>query len=183
MNKLNLKFGFIVTLIIVAAVFRLLPHFPNATPLAAMGIFGAAYLKERWQAILIPFAALFLSDLYLNNVIYAKLYPTEGFQWITSVWIYLAFGLLILASQTILKKMKTQNIALASVVSSLIFFFVSNLNPFFESNMYPKTGAGLLACYTAAIPFLTNTVVGDLFYCGVLFGVYEFVKMKLPKLA
>jgi hypothetical protein len=183
MNKLNLKFGIIITLIIVSAIFRILPHLHNVTPLAAMGIFGAAYLKNRWQAFLIPFLALFCSDLYLNNVVYAGMYDTNETVWITSPWIYAAFGLLILASQTILKNVKTQNVVLASVASSLIFFIVTNLGTFIETTMYPKTAEGLVACFIAAIPFFGNTMMGDLFFCGVLFGIYEFVKIKLPKLA
>lgn len=183
MNKLNFKFGIIVTLIIVSAILRILPHLPNVTPLAAMGVFGAAYLNNRWQAYLVPFLALFISDLYLNNVVYAGMYGTNDTVWITSPWIYVAFGLLILASQTILKNIKTKNIVLASVTSSLIFFVVTNLATFFEGALYPKTAEGFVACFVAAIPFFGNTMMGDLFFCGVLFGVFEFAKMRFPKLA
>ena len=181
MYKLNLKFGFIIVLIVVSAILRILPHLPNVTPLAAMGVFGAAYLKDRWQAFLIPFLALFFSDLYLNNVIYAGMFKTSGFVWITSAWIYVAFGLAILASQTILKTVQTKNIVVASIASSVLFFIVTNLSVFFETNMYPKNIAGLTACFVAAIPYFGNTMMGDLFFCGVLFGIYEFAKMKLPE--
>lgn len=39
--------------------------------------------------------------------------------------------------------------------------------------------AGLAACYTAGIPFLGNTVLGDLFFSAAMFGVYEWSKRKL----
>jgi hypothetical protein len=48
---------------------------------------------------------------------------------------------------------------------------------------YPKTIAGLIACYAAGIPFLQNAVVGDLIYVGVLFGAFELVKRSFPQLS
>ncbi|MFN3693746.1 MAG: DUF6580 family putative transport protein [Ignavibacterium sp.] len=49
--------------------------------------------------------------------------------------------------------------------------------------MYPKNIAGLIECYVAAIPFIQNTLLGDLFFSGIMFGVYEFAKTKLPVLS
>jgi hypothetical protein len=49
--------------------------------------------------------------------------------------------------------------------------------------MYPKTGAGLAECFLAAIPFFHYTLLGDLFYVGVLFGAFELAKFKFPRLA
>ena len=40
-----------------------------------------------------------------------------------------------------------------------------------------------MACYTAAIPFFQNSLIGDLFFVGVMFGVYELVKHNVPALA
>ena len=42
--------------------------------------------------------------------------------------------------------------------------------------MYTKTSFGLLACFTAALPFFRNTMVGDMFYSAVFFGGYELVR-------
>jgi hypothetical protein len=43
--------------------------------------------------------------------------------------------------------------------------------------------AGLIACYVAAIPFFHYTLLGDLFFVGALFGLFELAKMKFPQLA
>ena len=60
-------------------------------------------------------------------------------------------------------------------------FLVSNFGSWMSGITYPKTGAGLMACYTAGIPFFWNTLAGDLFYVAALFGVYEFYKSYTMK--
>jgi len=62
----------------------------------------------------------------------------------------------------------------ASLFASAVFFFVSNFSTWAETTLYPKTAAGLMACYVAGLPFLKNTVMGDLFFSTVLFGTYEW---------
>ncbi len=102
-----MKFRLALALIVLAAITRLslnlLPAPPhNFSPIAAMGLFGAACFNRRWLALAVPFAALFLSDLFLNNVIYRQFY-TE-FTLITSWWIYAAFGLVMLIGWAALRQ-------------------------------------------------------------------------------
>jgi hypothetical protein len=47
---------------------------------------------------------------------------------------------------------------------------------------YPKTSAGLAACYAAAVPFFQNTVAGDLFYATLLFGGFKVAELLVPRL-
>ena len=56
------------------------------------------------------------------------------------------------------------------VPCSLFFFVASNFAVWAFSGMYSLDFAGLTQCYVAALPFLQNTVAGDLFWSGVLFG-------------
>src|SRR5882672_746656 len=51
--------------IVLAAFMRIVPHIPNITPVAAMALFGGAYLDKRW-AFVFPLVVLFLSDLVLG---------------------------------------------------------------------------------------------------------------------
>ena len=46
--------------------------------------------------------------------------------------------------------------------------------------MYPHNGAGLMTCYVAGLPFLSNTVLGDLFFTSVLFGAYFWAARLIP---
>ena len=59
---------------------------------------------------------------------------------------------------------------------SLAFFAASNFAVWAFSGMYPMTWQGLTECYVAALPFLDRTVLGDLFWCAVLFGGAWFVQ-------
>lgn len=169
-----MKFHLAILLIVVAALSRLLPHPPNFTPLAAIGLFGAAHFERRWLALLVPFAALFVSDLLLNNIIFSSYY--EGFVWITSVWIYLAFALVLAAGRLLLRPGVTfPRVLGASLTASALFFLVSNFSTWLETGLYPKTFAGLMSCYAAGLPFFGNTVLGDLVFSGVLFGGYAWM--------
>ena len=168
-----MKLRLSIALIFIAALTRLLPHPDNFTPIGAMALFGAASLHRRTIALAVPFLALFLSDLILNNVVYRQYYPE--FTLITSWWIYAAFAVVMLLGWLLLrKKASPLGILSASLLASLAFFLITNFSVWLESGMYPKTMAGLLACYTAGLPFLKNTVLGDLFFSAVLFGAFQW---------
>lgn len=170
-----MKFRLALALVFLAAITRLLPHPPNFAPIAAMGLFGATYFSHRWMSVAAPLVALFLSDLFLNNVIYPQYF--NGFTLITSWWIYAAFMMVIALGWVTLRgkkfsMAKTTGIALAA---SLTFFLVTNFGHWAAFDMYPKTPAGLLTCYVAGLPFLKNGILGDLVFSVVLFGVYEYL--------
>ncbi len=190
-KKINLRIGILVLIIVATAMSRLLPHPYNFTPVGAIGLFGAAYFQRRWQAFAIPFLALWLSDLILDNVVYAQYY--KYFQWFGHVWVYMSFGLIVLLGFALLRQVKIQNVVLASLSASVIFYLVTNFGVWLGSSVYPQNLTGLLACYAAGLPFysmelapplgfMLNGVLGDLFYCGVLFGVFEFAKLRFPVL-
>ena len=184
-NKLNLQFGIVAIMVFLAAISRLLPHPDNFTPLTGMALFGAAYFSKKQWALIIPIVAMFLSDLFLNNFIYANLYPEAytGFVWIGNLWVYASFILIALIGMKWLQKVKPLPLLGVSLVSSLLFFLLTNFGAWMSAwglTAYPRSLAGLLECYTAGIPFFRSTLLGDLFYVGVLFGAYEFIKARLP---
>jgi len=166
----------ISALIIITALSRLLPHLPNFTPIGGIALFGAAYFTKKYWAFIIPFVALWASDLILNNVIYAQYF--DGFVFFSSsfYWTVAAFAaiILIVSNTKLLNKIKPINLLGASLTASIIFFLVSNFGVWMS--MYPKTFAGLMTCYTAGIPFFWNTLAGDLFYVTTLFGIFEVYK-------
>jgi len=177
-HSISMNYRFAISLIALAALTRLLPHPHNFTPIGAMALFGAAYFNRQWLLLVVPFAALFFSDLFINNVIYRELYGGQ-FTLISSWWIYAAFALVMLAGMGwVGKQVNTIRVFGASLSASAIFFLVTNFSVWVSSGMYPKTLAGLAACYTAGIPFLGNTVLGDLFFSSALFGVYEWSRRK-----
>ena len=181
-EKLNLRFGVITLLILLAAMSRLLPHPPNFTPIGGMALFGAACFAKRYWAFLVPIAAMWISDVILNNVVYGPYF--EHFVWFYrgSLFTYGAFALIVLLGMLTLKKIRILHLIASALGASVLFFLVSNFGVWFAGVMYPKTVAGLMACYTAGLPFFQNTLAGDLVYTAILFGAFELSARRFPQL-
>lgn len=182
-SKLNPHFGVVVILILVAALSRLVMHIPNFTPITGMALFAAAHFSKKYWAFLIPMVALFLSNLILNNTILAQYY--DGFVLFGSasmIWVFLAFALIIGLGLYFLQKLTITRLLGVTVASSLLFFVVTNLAVWWVGPpFYPKTFAGLVECFTLALPFYRNMILGDLFYVTALFGSYELVRRFAPQ--
>lgn len=176
-------FYIIAGFIIFAALSRLLPHAYNFTPIGAIALFGAAYFPQKKWAFIIPVAALWLSDLFLNNMVYASYY--EGFAFFSSGFLYTygAFALVVMLGIYLFDKITVPRVLAGALGGSIIFFIVSNFGVWLASPMYPLTLEGLIVCYTAAIPFFHYTLAGNLVYCGVLFGGFEYLRYKMPELS
>ena len=188
MKKIHLSQRWILlTLIIVlVAAFRMLPYLFgfnflfNFSPIGAMALFGAAYFSRKQMAFAVPFAALWISNLIIDNVFLAQYY--EGFSLFSNWQVYLAFGLIVLLGMGLLKKVTPLRALAGSLSASVIFFIVSNFFVWMEGSMYPLTVEGLVACYVAAIPFFWNTLAGDLFFVAVMFGAFEAIQHRYPAL-
>ncbi len=183
-EKINPRIGLLSLIILVVAASRLLPHPHNVTPVGALGLFGAAYFSRKYLAFLVPLAAMWASDLLLNNLVYARLYPDmyEGFAWFGNPWVYLSFGLIVLLGFGLLRKIRLSTLLGASLGASVLFFLITNFGVWLSTPLYPKTSAGLISCYAMGIPFFWNTMLGDLFFTGVLFTTFEWAQMKFPVL-
>jgi hypothetical protein len=169
-EKITPRFLVLSLMVFGAAFVRLIPHPPNFAPIAAMALFGGAYFNKKLFAFIIPLAAMFLTDAIIGFYSYA---------WI----VYLSFALIVVLGIVMLKKVSIKNLILTSLTASISFFAITNFGVWALGTLYPKTPAGLLESYIAAIPFFQNSLIGDLFFVGVMFGVYELVKSKVPALA
>jgi hypothetical protein len=178
-QKVNLRVGILVAIILLAAFSRIIPHMPNFSPLGAIGIFGAAHFSKKWQALFIPLSATWLSDLFINNVIYAKYYPT--FTWFAQGFYlqYAAYILIAIAGFFIMKKVNPSRVLFGALASSAIFFIVSNFGCW-PGSAYPQNFAGLMQCFAAGVPFVQGTILGDLFYCTILFGGFALIQKQVP---
>lgn len=165
MKTLAKQFTNPVLFILLAVVLRLLPHIPNMAPIAAMALFGGVYLNKRY-ALLVPLIAMVLSDVIL------------GFSWVTP-FIYGSFLITGVIGLWLKSHKNVASIIFASIVSSTLFFFITNAGVWLVGGMYPRTLSGLENCYVLALPFFRNTAIGDLLYTGVLFVSFECVKFLL----
>jgi len=152
-----------IIILVFGVLVRLLPHPPNFAPIAAIAIFAGTYLDKR-LALWLPVLAMLISDLFL------------GFYfWPVMVSVYACFMISGLIGIWIRKKKAPNTVIFGTLASSFIFFFVTNFMVFIATPFYPKTLAGFSQCFLMAIPFFRNTLLGDLFYVGLFFGVYELV--------
>lgn len=150
-----------------AALMRLVPHPPNFAPIAALAIFGGVYLDKRY-ALAVPFVAMFISDLFL------------GFH-DTMPFVYTSFLLSGLIGLWLKGHKKIGYIIGGTLLSSILFFLITNFGVWLAGSLYPRTLPGLLESYTLALPFFRNTFLGDLFYTGLFFTSFELAKSHLAK--
>lgn len=152
-NKKNL----IIAIIMLAAVLtRLVPHLPNFTPVTAIALFGGLYISNKILAYGLPLIIMFISDIFL------------GFSSIT-LFVYSGFMLV-----TLIGTLRKKSNILTIFMGSLSFFIVTNFGVWLLG--YPKTWTGLVECYTLALPFFRNSLLGDFFYSGIMIIGFNFIQ-------
>jgi hypothetical protein len=174
---LNTRFIALLGITLSAAAMRLLPHPPNMTPMAAMALFGGVYFVDRRIAFLVPLAAMYLSDLALGFFVY-------DFGWFHRFmpFVYAGFMVTVCLGLLIRRRLTPLAVGGTALTSSVLFFIITNFGVWLAGNLYPKTMAGLLSCYVAAIPFFRNTLMGNAFYTLMLFGGFALAQRYLPVL-
>lgn len=152
----------VMVFISIAVILRLFPHPANISPIAGMALLGGAYFNKRY-ALFAPLIALFISDMFLG-------FHQSMFAVYSSYFLIGCIGLYIS------KRLTPQTIIGASLFSSVLFFLVTNFNFWYIHSLYPKTLEGILESYRMALPFFRNTLIGDLLYTGLFFGLYIGVR-------
>lgn len=159
----------ILPIIIIAfgAILRLTPHPPNMAPIAAMALFGGVYLNKKY-ALVMPILAMIASDIFLGfNASTPLVYTSFLITGVIGLW---------------LKNHKNISGVLGgTIISSIIFFLLTNFNFWYVTSLYPKTIDGMVQAYVMAAPFFKNTLAGDIMYVGLFFGSFEFVSRLLKQ--
>lgn len=156
-------------LIVLAVTLRLMPHMANFTPIAAIALFGGVYLNRRY-ALVLPLAALVISDIAI------------GFDSLQSrLTVYGSFLLIGLIGLAIRKRKNFATVIGGTIGGSILFYLITNFAYFYTPIMYPHNLSGVLSSYYNALPFFRNTLLGDLFYTGILFGVYELILLAVRR--
>lgn len=167
MNKVNWRPA-ALSLTVLGAIARLLPHPPNFAPVGATSLFSGARLP-RWQAYLVPLALMAVTDPILS--------PLYGFQPYTKylIFTYLSFLVSVTLGRLLRNSESISRIAAVTLLNSIQFFLITNFGSWLWFQAYPHTAAGLASCYIAAIPFFGWTLASDILYTGVLFGLYAWL--------
>jgi hypothetical protein len=158
-----------LVLIVIAAALRAAPHPWNFTPIGAMALFSGAIIRDRRLAFLFPLLALLVGDVFL------------GFHRLTPI-VYGSFLLSVLIGRLLQNRRTVPRLAGATLLGSVQFFLITNFGDWWLLNSFPKSPAGLAACYLAGFPLFWHTLAGDVFYVTVLFLGYALAEGFFPVL-
>jgi len=159
-NNLNSIYAMIIC-IVVGCMARILPHPDNVTPLINLSLFAGMYYTFYSASLSIIFCTL-LGDIGLSIL---KGYPIFG------VWSLFTYSFLIITVWAGMLLPHTRKIILISVpAASLGYWLWTNLGVWLLYDYYPKSLDGLLLCYQLALPFLKNSLTGDLLWMIIIFG-------------
>lgn len=171
MSNSQSRFGFFTILIIGALAVRFMPHAVGFSPLLAICMFGGAHYQNKAAGLLIPLAGIWLTDILLNNFIYAQYMNGFTLFYQGFYFQYAAFLLTgLLAVGLFNKKITLLRIAGGALGAGVLFYLVSNFGVWATGTMYPPTWSGLVACYAAGLPFLKSSLVANAIFSTVLFG-------------
>lgn len=178
-SQMHKRLFFLIALILIAAFGRIIPHPYNMSPIAAMGLLGSAYFSRKWMAFVIPFLGTWLSDLFINNVVYAHLFNEFTWFYSGSEWIYGSYAIIIMMGLVLFSSVSILRIMSGSVLATSIFFLLTNFGAWLGNPLYPQSFDGLMMSYAAGLPFLQGSFFGDLMYSGILFGGFFFAGKQL----
>ena len=148
---------FPISLILILAFARLIPHPPNFTPIIAVAIVSGYFFKNVNLSLLTLLVAMLISDLFIGfyeNVIF----------------VYASLLLITFAFHKINKKINFKNLFIYGFAGSIVFFVISNFgvwvlgSPGVYDVAYDKNLSGLIECYILAIPFFGNTFLSTLIF-------------------
>ncbi len=164
MNKIRqIDTRWIFILIMLLAVSRLIPHPPNFTPLATMAILSGCLFTQLRMGLVIPLTAMLLSDLLLG--LHSSM-----------IFVYGAFVIITLSCHWLLTKLTIRNVSLSVIWATTVFFVITNFGAWLSHDMYPLSMTGLGMAYLAGLPFLVNSLLGNIFF--MLISVFALKKMS-----
>jgi len=157
---------FPISLILILAFARLIPHPPNFTPIIAVALISGYFFKNINLSLLILLVAMLLSDLFI------------GF-YENMIFVYASLLLITFVFHKISKKINYKNLFIYCFAGSLIFFIFSNFgvwalgSPGVLDVAYERNLSGLVECYILAIPFFGNTFLSTLIFAYPGIFIYK----------
>jgi hypothetical protein len=177
---------FALALVVLAAGWRMLaihaPALSNFAPLMALTFCGAVYFRDR-RMWLVPFAALMVSDLYLDHH-YATAFGEE-WSWPSVAVRALCFALALPLGRFVAAHKNWPNLFAGALAGSVIFYLATNTDAWIRDPFYLKNAAGWWQAMTLGRPefpptffFFRNTLVSDLLFTGLFALAMEFAALR-----
>lgn len=155
-----------ISLILILALARLIPHPPNFTPIIAVAILSGYFFKNIYISFLTLIISMLIADIFL------------GFH----SNIFFVYISLLIISYTFFKigeKINYKNLIFYSFFGSLVFFIISNFGVWLLGEMYEKNLTGIIECYILAIPFFGNTFLSTLIFSYPSIFLYRSILIKI----
>ena len=157
---------FPISLILILAFARLIPHPPNFTPIIAVAIMSGYFFKNINLSFLTLVVAMLIGDLFI------------GF-YENMIFVYASLLLITFVFYKISNKINFKSLFIYGFVGSLIFFIISNFgvwalgSPGVYDIVYEKNLNGLVECYILAIPFFGNTFLSTVIFAYPAIFIYK----------
>ena len=152
--------NFVLISFIAILVTRLIPHPPNFTSTLALAFYLPVLFGVKF--IIVVMAAFILSDLVIG------MHQLVFFTWSS----LLLIGFL----SEFFKKSYFRPLGIA--ISCILFFIISNFGVWLLSGLYTLNMQGFITCYTMAIPFLQNSLIGTIIFALIIELILSFNKTK-----
>jgi hypothetical protein len=161
-----MKNWMLVLVVVVAIASRFIitagPAWANFSPLGALALYAGYH--HFWKGWIATAVGVVLSNIVINNVLYSQYY--DGFSWGIDA------NVILFLIISVMGQLKSENIITLSISSALMFFLLSN-GLVWAGTMYTHNMKGLIECYTAALPFLGNTLLSQFVFGGMFFGFHK----------
>lgn len=156
MKKFSLVFVIVASLI--AILLRLSGQsFLNFSAMGGLAVLCGAVIRPSWLGLLIPLGCRLITDCVLEYRTGYGFYDSMAFEYGAYAAI---FGIARLVRPTQLPAAFG-----TGLLAALTFFVISNLGvwmmPHEGQYLYAHTLAGLIQCFTMALPFAKGTLAGD----------------------
>ena len=169
-KKIDHTFTVIAAIAVLAIASRfLLVEWPNFKPIAAIALFLGFYCHDRRTAVLTVVAVMLISDWFFgfySPILMLSVYSSIA---LACVLGYVMKGWLQQSESTVVRAGAVTG---AVLVSSVIFYLVTNIAVALVSPWYPNSIAGIAESLAAGIPFFKYTLAGNLMFSLGIFSVY-----------
>ena len=155
-----------ISLILILALARLIPHPPNFTPIIAVAILSGYFFKNIYISFLTLIISMLIADIFLgfhSNIFF----------------VYISLLIISYIFFKIGEKINYKNLIFYSFFGSLVFFIISNFGVWLLGGLYEKNLTGIIECYILAIPFFGNTFLSTLVFSYPSIFLYRSILIKI----
>lgn len=170
--------------IIAVGILRFIISIPNLSPIGAFALTSGYFILNKSRAYIMTMGGLLLSDIILALISQSNM---DYMFSISFALVYISHLITITLGSNASKKegYRTQNMLKLSLVSSTIFFILTNFGAWLYDPIYEKNLNGLISSYIAGLSFYKQDIFGNpglnLFVSGIFFTyLFSWIWRMIP---